>query len=706
MRAELIKVRRGVPRPVDLYSAFYISVCCQELPRSVTKEVPTTSSPTTSPLTSPESGENLVAENRRLKLQFEATQIQIAEAREKMLEKSEAFVASQTDNVRNLYQLAQAMREKMDGMATLETCQKELQVYKAQLSEKEVEIHKLHQQIQTDNRLQEKLEASRGQLRQLTDENQQLREQTKLQSLELVQQQLKLDQLAGGGQPSAVPNSECNFVPAQVAVELWTWESKSPATKELFQMYEHQRDLLLLLVRLKCGAWLGHSQFEQLWQQASGWGAENLLAEILARKDLNLSDPYSAFMVLGDLGARVLQYYVGLEHQWLLRHQSPTKVGKRVVNWQDYGLQISSQFYDQSWERLTGWQEVLQTLLTQLQELGFLPRLLAVNLQRLSEFPNADLTGSHYLFYHDKVVDRLSRYIQDISAQKRPLLNLNGQVQLNLPPPQFSSNYVAGEMPVMGSPLTLKYLGKYSNMFDHPDEEPVVTWSAISWLLEDYGLSRTETVPADIQYRRNSRQWSLQPPPAVANHPNFCQCPRRGKWNPAATLTSMEYNWPIIQGPKATPLECHATYRQFFEEHIQHLDPVCYRAAVFSNMLANWCQLWSITIDVNKFSESHHEFLLLLKLQYRPTRWVRLVEAMSITHFITGAHKCLINEFPNTRAGPFERFLRWQRLHAPELVAKDEDLRKAIEKVESRELKRGAEAAAHSGGPPQKLSRK
>ena len=72
MRAELVKVRRGVPRPVDLYSVFYISVCCQELPRPVTP----TSSPTTSTGTSPESGKkskSLVAENWRLKLQLDAT---------------------------------------------------------------------------------------------------------------------------------------------------------------------------------------------------------------------------------------------------------------------------------------------------------------------------------------------------------------------------------------------------------------------------------------------------------------------------------------------------------------------------------------------------------------------------------------------------------------------------------------------------------
>ena len=63
-----------------------------------------------------------------------------------------------------------------------------------------------------------------------------------------------------------------------------------------------------------------------------------------------------------------------------------------------------------------------------------------------------------------------------------------------------------------------------------------------------------------------------------------------------------------------------------------------------------------------------------MKLQYRPTQWVQMVEAMAIAHFIAGAHRCLINEFPNTRAGPFEQFLPWQRLNAPELVAGDDNL--------------------------------
>lgn len=104
-------------------------------------------------------------------------------------------------------------------------------------------------------------------------------------------------------------------------------------------------------------------------------------------------------------------------------------------------------------------------------------------------------------------------------------------------------------------------------------------------------------------------------------------------------------------------------------------------------------------LNVNKFAESHYEFLLLLKLQYRPTRWIRMVEAMAITHFIVGAHKCLINEFDKTRAGPFERFLRWQQLNAPGLVAQDEDLQWAIPKMENKDFKRSATKTTGVSGP-------
>lgn len=172
------------------------------------------------------------------------------------------------------------------------------------------------------------------------------------------------------------------------------------------------------------------------------------------------------------------------------------------------------------------------------------------------------------------------------------------------------------------SPLTLRYLGHYKRMFDSPNEEPMPTWSAISWMLEDYGLSKIEDMPADLNYMKILRQWPLEPPHAMANYPNSCPCPRRYKWNPHATLTSsVEYNWPLIAGPKSTVDECQLACQRFFEVYIHHLDLVCFRATVSCNTLANWCKEWNVVLDFNQFAECHHEFLFLLKLQYKPTRW-------------------------------------------------------------------------------------
>lgn len=68
--------------------------------------------------------------------------------------------------------------------------------------------------------------------------------------------------------------------------------------------------------------------------------------------------------------------------------------------------------------------------------------------------------------------------------------------------------------------------------------------------------------------------------------------------------------------------KCKATYEQLVQTHIHHRDLICYRAIIFANILADWCGQWNVNIDINQFNESHHNFLLLLKLQYRLTWWV------------------------------------------------------------------------------------
>lgn len=118
---------------------------------------------------------------------------------------------------------------------------------------------------------------------------------------------------------------------------------------------------------------------------------------------------------------------------------------------------------------------------------------------------------------------------------------------------------------MVGNPLTLCYLGQCAHMFDAPEEEPILMWTTFMWLLEDYGLSRTEEVPTHIQYKRISRQWYVISPAVVANHPHLCPCSRRNKCDPIATIPNVEYNWPLISGPKSTAVEYKATYKIFFQ---------------------------------------------------------------------------------------------------------------------------------------------
>lgn len=51
----------------------------------------------------------------------------------------------------------------------------------------------------------------------------------------------------------------------------------------------------------------------------------------------------------------------------------------------------------------------------------------------------------------------------------------------------------------------------------------------------------------------------------------------------------------------------------------------------------------------------------------------------------------MINDFLHTRVNPFERFVKWHRLNASNLVDQDEDLRQALEKMETSDHKKTIE---------------
>ena len=157
--------------------------------------------------------------------------------------------------------------------------------------------------------------------------------------------QVNLDPPTRSSEVTIPVNSD--FYPLEVNSEIWSWGAKGPATKNLLQMYEVQSQLFSKLTSLAKFTWINHNCFLKWWKHSLEWGVENLFVKILAHRHINLSDPYYAFIVIGDFGARILLYYASLENQWLLRHQFPIPAERGEVSWQEYGNHVTSQFYSQ-----------------------------------------------------------------------------------------------------------------------------------------------------------------------------------------------------------------------------------------------------------------------------------------------------------------------------------------------------------------------
>lgn len=73
------------------------------------------------------------------------------------------------------------------------------------------------------------------------------------------------------------------------------------------------------MARRKLEDMLTHKEFQALWQFSVKMKAENLITEILACKHLRLLDPFSAFVMIGDVGTRIYLYYFGCEEQLQIR---------------------------------------------------------------------------------------------------------------------------------------------------------------------------------------------------------------------------------------------------------------------------------------------------------------------------------------------------------------------------------------------------
>lgn len=98
--AELVSKLAGRPTTVELFSAFYISELCQELPApTFMVGGPSSSRQTPSPLSSPKKKEDDKAEIQRLTSRLRIVQTLANEKQDQLWEKSEALIKCQTENV-------------------------------------------------------------------------------------------------------------------------------------------------------------------------------------------------------------------------------------------------------------------------------------------------------------------------------------------------------------------------------------------------------------------------------------------------------------------------------------------------------------------------------------------------------------------------------------------------------------------------------
>lgn len=300
------------------------------------------------------------------------------------------------------------------------------------------------------------------------------------------------------------------------------------------------------------------------------------------------------------------------------------------------------------------------------------------------------MNNSHYVYNLQRTQERLIHTITEEQRGNWATPDTRQSSEFNLPPHTYKvANWLIVQTPVQGSELTKRFLGKYYQMFkDMAVERPIPSWKALEWLVEDYGQSVEEDQPYDQIYDKISKDWQVNPPTAVSTNGHFCKCERRYRWNPSATIDSVEYNGPKIPGNFLTPNQCAESYSRFFELHNTHTDPVCFRAAVFCDFLATICQQHQIIINVNRFDPNRPEFHIMLKIQHQSTRWHRVVEVMAITHFLYGPHLCWVNEFPCTRFYAWKYWFNSQRTNNPALLIRDADVRKAVDKSAAQQMNR------------------
>lgn len=571
----------------------------------------------------------------------------------------------------------------------------------------------------------------------------------------------KLDELHGASERLGEENGSLVRQAQHLKEKCWEFELRSPPSFSLFRAYELQREVCREVLSLHAGEIHSHAEMDDIWMAATQFeGMHDLLCEMVVRGDLLLTthglgvgvrkgsgsrssgdsgDERTA--VVAYWGSRALLYNLGLEHRLSNRRASDvpaehirpigTRKPKRpgvvradrpeaeaAANPQPAeGVSQAHQNKNGPADELRAdWKQRAERLHARLTEAGLVQSTARCVQERERVAQRGELTLSQYVYNIELAQVQLVRQLHGLGSSSgvddtgsmgsaetaaRDSGSRAAEVALLASPPPTFVPAAPGlvRFAVGGSAANQRFLGNYEALFRSPGEMPLPSWAAMDWLLEDYGYEREEAISWDVAYRTLEGDYQVEPPAAVALDGHFCrQCRRRCKWDPKATIDSVEYNWPEIPGSFDTPAHCAEAYDGFFDIHRSHTDPVCFRAAVFCKFLAYFCRGHRVLCNVNEFSILRPEIHILIKLQYRCARWTRMVEVMATTHFFFGGHSCLVNEFTNrergyqnehgTRLRAIENFLDVQRKQNYQAAMEDDDVRKELHGQDRRRFQR------------------
>lgn len=192
---------------------------------------------------------------------------------------------------------------------------------------------------------------------------------------------------------------------------------------------------------------------------------ENLFIEILGIKHLKPLDPFSAFVRIGDQGARIYLYYLGCEEQLQIRRAAGRQSVERLVDWVAYGSYLFLQIYGQNNKFWGQWKDTLEVLLINIKDEDYLARIFYSNLKWTYRFAEGiDWSASHYAYNGEQ-------YLSTIESKKTHVLAMQAQVQFLTPPAGYSPRRMTRlTVNLEGSKANQRHLGNYQELFDEDIE--------------------------------------------------------------------------------------------------------------------------------------------------------------------------------------------------------------------------------------------